>query len=212
MIQVASFVFNDFQENTYMLWDHTKECVIIDPGCFTSSENKLLEDYIFQNQLVPVKLVNTHCHIDHVLGNNFVSEKYQIPLYLHEKELITYKEVGRWAAMFNINPGDIPQNRIYLNEGDELTFGESVLQTALTPGHSIASLSFFNLEQKIAIVGDVLFYESIGRTDLPGGNFETLISSIKTKLFNWNDDTKIYSGHGPQTTIGHEKMFNPFLS
>ena len=114
--------------------------------------------------------------------------------------------------MFNINPGDIPENRLYLNDGDEITFGESALQTTLTPGHSIASLSFFNLEQKMAIVGDVLFYESIGRTDLPGGNFETLISSIKTKLFNWDDETKIYSGHGPQTTIGHEKLFNPFLN
>ncbi len=211
MIEIASFVFNDFQENTYVLWDHTKECIIVDPGCYASEEKYKLNQFITERKLKPVKLINTHCHIDHILGNAYVASTYHIPLYLHKDELKTYSQTARWGEMFGLVAGDIPENQIYLTEADKITFGESTLDIAFTPGHSIASLSFYSMQNKLALVGDVLFYESIGRTDLPGGNMETLISSIKNKLFVWEDDMRIYSGHGPQTTIGHEKKYNPFL-
>lgn len=211
MIQVASFVFNDFQENTYVLFDETGECVIIDPGCYKASEQKELIQFIDTKGLKPVKLLNTHCHIDHVLGNAYVANKYNLALYMHRDEIKTYQETGRWADMFGMVVDEMPDKKVFVDEGDVITFGKSELQIAFTPGHSIASITFYNLAEKFAIAGDVLFYESIGRTDLPGGNFETLASSIRNKLFVWPDEMKIYPGHGPVTTIGHEKMYNPFL-
>lgn len=211
-MQVASFVFNEFMENTYVVWDDTKECIIVDPGCYSMQEKRKLSDFISAENLIPKLLVNTHCHIDHILGNNWVAYKYNIPLLMHEDEMITYKDTGRWAAMFGMRDESIPENRIYLNHGEKLSFGNTEFDVFLTPGHSIASLSFFSPKNGIALVGDVLFNGSIGRTDLPGGNLNTLISSIKNHLFQWPDNTIIYSGHGPETTIGVEKKFNPFLS
>jgi hydroxyacylglutathione hydrolase len=212
MIHVQQFVFNEFQENTYVLYDESKECIIIDPGCHLNTEQKQLTDFITNNMLVPVKLVNTHCHIDHVLGNSFVAKKYDLTLYLHKDELITYKETGRWAQLFGLVVEEIPDKQVFIKEGDQITFGNSTLDILFTPGHSIASLTFYNKQEKLAIAGDVLFMESIGRTDLPGGNYETLINSIKEKLFTLEDDVRVYSGHGLQTTIGHERKFNPFLT
>lgn len=210
-MQVASFTFNEFSENTYVLYDETKQCAIVDPGCYKAGEQKQLIDFIDQNGLTPVLLVNTHCHIDHVLGNSYVAGKYNLPLHLHKEELKTYNETGRWAQFFGMVTDDIPKQQVYINEGDLLQFGQTRLEILLTPGHSIASLSFYEPQSAQLISGDVLFYESIGRTDLPGGNFETLISSIRNKLFTLPDHTKVYSGHGPATSIGHEKQHNPFL-
>lgn len=211
MINVQSFVFNEFQENTYILFDETKECVIIDPGCYSPADRKTLTDFIASNNLIPVKLLNTHCHIDHILGNDFVMDKYALALHLHKEELYTYKDTGRWTALFGIPSFDIPENTIFIDEHETINFGNSTLSVAFTPGHSIASLTFYNTDEQLAIAGDVLFRESIGRTDLPGGDFDTLIHSIKTKLFIWPDEMVVYSGHGMPTTIGHEKKFNPFL-
>jgi hydroxyacylglutathione hydrolase len=211
MVSIQHFTFNEFQENTYILYDETKECIIVDPGCYAPREQQLLSQFIADNGLKPMKLVNTHCHIDHVLGNTFVAETFNIPLYLHEGELLTYNDTLRWTALFGIPPLVIPQNKVFINETDMLTFGNSNLSIAFTPGHSKASLTFYHPEKKFAIVGDVLFYESIGRTDLPGGNFDTLMQSIKNILMSWPDETIIYSGHGQPTTIGHEKKFNPFI-
>ncbi len=210
-MKVARFIFNDFSENTYVLYDETKECVIIDPGCYTNSEQNELRKFIQENGLNPVKLINTHCHIDHVLGNSFVANTFSVALYLHKEELLTYNNNFSLANMFGYSLDAIPDNLIYINEGDVLTFGNTTLKVLLTPGHSIASLSFYNDDEKILISGDVLFYLSIGRTDLPGGNFETLIQSIRTKLFTLPDETVVYSGHGNETTIGFEKQNNPFL-
>ncbi|MES2559244.1 MAG: MBL fold metallo-hydrolase [Bacteroidota bacterium] len=212
MITVQSFTFNEFQENTYVLFDETGECVIIDPGCYKPSEQRELVEFITQNNLRPVKLLNTHCHIDHVLGNTFVVETYNVPFYLHEGEIFTYNDTMRWTTIFSIDPLVIPENKVFVTEKDTITFGNSTLKIAFTPGHSKASITFYNLEDKFAIAGDVLFMESIGRTDLPGGNYDTLIQSIQTQLFAWPDDTRIYSGHGYPTTIGHERKFNPFLN
>ncbi len=211
MISIQQFTFNEFQENTYVLYDETKECVIFDAGCRHDFEEKKLSDFISEKKLIPLKLINTHCHIDHVLGNPFVSKKYNLELYLHKDELQTYNETGRWAEMFGLVMEEIPEKKVFINEGDKIKFGNSFLDIFYTPGHSIASLSFYNNTEKICISGDVLFQESIGRTDLPGGNFETLINSIKQKLFSLSNDVKVYSGHGNPTTIGHEKNHNHFL-
>jgi glyoxylase-like metal-dependent hydrolase (beta-lactamase superfamily II) len=211
-MQVATFTFNEFSENTYVLFDETKQCAIIDPGCHSASEQNELANFITQNNLIPTLLLNTHCHIDHVLGNAFVAKKYNLPLHLHQKELETYKDTDRWAKMFGMVVEEIPEPQVYINEGQNLNFGKTNLQILLTPGHSVASLSFYEPQTKQLISGDVLFYQSIGRTDLPGGNFETLITSIKTKLLVLPDETRVYSGHGPKTSIGFEKANNPFLS
>lgn len=212
MISIQTFTFNEFQENTYVLYDESNECVIIDPGCYKPSEQQELVRFIENNHLKPVKLLNTHCHIDHVLGNTFVAEKYKIPFYLHEGELFTYKDTLRWTTMFDIAPLEVPEEKVFVTENDTIQFGKSELKIAFTPGHSIASISFYNPEQQFAIVGDVLFRESVGRTDLAGGNHEVLLQSIRTKLFVWPDEMKIYNGHGGPTTIGHERKFNPFLN
>jgi glyoxylase-like metal-dependent hydrolase (beta-lactamase superfamily II) len=213
MIQINTFTFNSFQENTYVLvCSQTRACAIIDPGCSNRQEENVLVEFIEKNQLQPMLLLNTHCHIDHILGNLFIANKYKLPLHLHQEELFTYKDANKWSAMLGIAPIEIPEELVFIDEKNTITFGDCSLQIALTPGHSIASLCFFNLEQNICVSGDVLFYESIGRTDLPSGNFETLIHSIKGTLFAWSDEMRIFPGHGPASTIGHEKRFNPFLT
>jgi hydroxyacylglutathione hydrolase len=211
MIFIRAFTFNEFQENTYVLYDTTKECVIIDPGCYKSAEQQELTQFIKDAGLKPVKLLNTHCHIDHVLGNTFVASTYNIPLYLHEEELFTYNDTLRWTTLFGIAPLEVPEEKVFVTERDTIRFGESELKIAFTPGHSVASISFYHPVQQFAIVGDVLFRESIGRTDLAGGDQEVLLESIRTKLFGWPDEMKIYNGHGGPTTIGHERKHNPFL-
>ncbi len=211
MISIHSFVFGPFQENTYILFDETKQCIIIDPGCYDNDERTQLSAFIEKNHLNPVKLINTHCHIDHVFGNGYVADKYNLKLEIHQLDQQVLDYYLTTANLYNLNAEPSPQPSVYLNEGDTITFGNSSLEILLTPGHSPGSITFYNTEQKFMIAGDVLFYGSIGRSDLPGGNFETLISSIKNKLFPLGDDYKVYSGHGPATTIDFERKNNPFL-
>jgi len=183
MTQVAAFTFNPFQENTYVLHDDTKECIIIDPGCYTKQEKETLVQFIEQNELKPVRLINTHCHLDHVFGNKFIAEHYHLKLEIHEGELGVLNSLQQTASMYGVPAEPSPAPGSYLKEGEVLTFGESQLQILFTPGHSPASISFYNQAAGFVIAGDVLFRGSIGRTDLPGGNFNTLIESIKTQLF-----------------------------
>ena len=212
MIEIQSFTFNGFQENTYVLFDQTKECIIIDPGCYEKSEQQTLVDFIENNQLKPVKLINTHCHIDHVLGNKFVAEKWNLPLYMHEKDLPTLKSVSDYCKVYGFHNYDpSPEPSAFLNHEDELTFGQSSLDIFFTPGHAPGHIVLHSPSQKFVIGGDVLFYTSIGRTDLPGGDHDTLINSIKENLLVMDDDTVIYCGHGQPTKIGFEKINNPFL-
>ena len=211
MINVHSFTFNPFQENTYVLGDETKKCVIIDPGCYTEQEKKELSDYIVQHGLVPVKLLLTHAHIDHILGNNYVCGKFNLEIEMNAIEKDLLKSASLYGQMWGIEVEPSPAPTIFLTEGDKVSFGNSQLEVIFTPGHSPGSICFYNSEQKFAIAGDVLFYGSIGRTDLPGGDYDTLIESIHQKLFPLPDDVKIYPGHGPATTIEHEKKFNPFV-
>lgn len=211
MLQLAKFTFNDFYENTYVLYDESRECVIIDPGCNTTEERRRLKEFIDHKHLKPVALLNTHCHIDHVLGNWFVAENYGLPLQAHRGEVSVLEACSLVADMYRINYNPSPQISAFLTEGDIVSFGNSHLQVYFTPGHSPASIVFFNAESKILIGGDVLFEGSIGRTDLPGGDFDTLINSIRSKIFPLGDGVVIYPGHGNSTTIGQEKRSNPFL-
>jgi hydroxyacylglutathione hydrolase len=211
MISIQSFVFGPFQENTYILFDETKNCIIIDPGCYDTRERSILESFIRDNKLQPVKLLNTHCHLDHVFGNGFVAEKYNLQLEINKNDQVVLDAYLLMANMYNLNAEPSPQPAVYLNEGDVITFGNSSLEIVFTPGHSPGSITFYNAEQKFMIAGDVLFSGSIGRTDLPGGDYDTLIASIKNKLLPLGDDYKVYNGHGPFTTIGVERKSNPFL-
>ena len=212
MTLVANFTFNPFQENTYILYDDTKECVIIDPGCYTSVEKEQLQQFITDGGLKPVRLINTHCHIDHVFGNKFISEKYGLTLETHEGELPVLEMLPKVCEMYGIPNVELsPLPGKYIEENDIIEFGNSSMKALFTPGHSPASLSFYCEESNFVIAGDVLFQGSIGRTDLPGGDFNTLINSIKEKLFPLENDVRVYAGHGPATTIGYEKANNPFL-
>lgn len=212
MAHVVCLTFNAFQENTYLVYDETKECVIFDPGCSSSSEERSLVEKIEALNLTPVRLINTHCHLDHVFGNAFVASRYKLPLELHRNELPVLKAVPQVCMMYGLPmPEPSPEPGHFIEEGEIIKFGNTELETLLTPGHSPASLSFYSKADQFIIAGDVLFYGSIGRTDLPGGNFDTLIASIKTKFFPLGDDVKVYPGHGPDTTIGFEKENNPFL-
>lgn len=212
MISVKSFTFNDFEENTYVLYDASKKCVIIDPGCNDLDEQNKLSKFIEEQQLIPVYLINTHCHIDHILGNSFVSKKYNLPLTAHKNEQVVLHFGVQTASMYNINYEVSPEITEFIDEGDKIVFGQSELQILFTPGHSPASISLYNAESKLLIAGDVLFQGSIGRTDLPGGNFETLIRAIKNKFFTLPDETVVYAGHGESTYIGIEKRTNPFFN
>jgi len=211
MLHVHSFTFNPFQENTYILYDQTKECIIIDPGCNNYNENTTLSSYITEMGLKPVRLINTHCHIDHVLGNDYVYRTYGLKPEFHRGEQPLLDSMDRVAKMYDLPMTPSPEALRYIEEGELIHFGYSVLETILTPGHSPASLCLYSAQNGICIAGDVLFYGSIGRTDLPGGDYDTLINSIEQKLMKLPDETIVYPGHGESTTIGYELKTNPFL-
>lgn len=211
-MEIAIFTFNPFAENTYVLYDGTKDCVIIDPGCSNEAEQIELSNFIQQQELTPVHLINTHCHIDHVLGNKYVSEKYNLPLSSHEGEKVVLAMQPQVSQMYGIPYDPSPEITVTLSEGDEVVFGRSSLKVLYTPGHSPASISLYNEATLQLIAGDVLFDGSIGRTDLPGGDYNTLISSIKNKFLPLDDKVIVYSGHGEVTSIGKERRSNPFLT
>jgi len=211
MTAVACFTFNPFQENTYLLYDETAECVIIDPGCFERSEQDELLDFISSRKLKPVKLLNTHCHVDHMMGNRFVYEKFGLKPVVHRLEEEVLHAAPLYAGMFGVSVTPSPAPEEYVQDGDVVQFGNSKLEVLFTPGHSPGEYCLFCRKENFLIAGDVLFYQSIGRTDLPGGDYNTLLKSIKEKLLPLGDEVKVYSGHGPETTIGVERESNPFL-
>ena len=211
MITIKIFVFNDFQENTFVLSDETKECIIVDPGCNVNAERKELTDYIEKNELIPKAILNTHCHIDHVLGIKFVTEKYQIPFIAHKEDMVLIKNALSFGGFFGINAEQPPMPDHFIEEGEEFTFGNSTLKIFHIPGHSSGSITLYSSNDNFVITGDVLFKNSIGRTDLPGGDYEMLITGITTKLLTLPEDTMAFPGHGPHTTIKDEKRNNPFL-
>ena len=208
---ITSFCFNPFQENTYIISHTNKDCWIIDPGCYTLQEQKILTSFIEKNELKPVRLVNTHCHLDHIYGNKFVADEYQLELGIHEKEMMILQRAAMSARMFGAKIPEACEPSYFIKEKETLTLVDVVYDILFTPGHSPGSICFSNTEEKYAIVGDVLFAGSIGRTDLPAGDYDTLIKSIKTQLLVLDDTTEIFNGHGSSTTIGEEKRSNPFL-
>jgi glyoxylase-like metal-dependent hydrolase (beta-lactamase superfamily II) len=211
MLSVKAFTFNPIQENTYVLYNDEGLCCIIDPGCYFPEEDQELKSAIEDAGLKPVLLLNTHCHLDHVFGNLFVYNTWGLPLHIHPKEkpILEYAPQSgvKWQLPFNNYTGPLE----WLQPGTPVRIGEDELEVKFTPGHSPGSVAFYYEPGGFIIGGDVLFNGSIGRTDLPGSNFNTLVNSIQTQFFTLPDETRVYSGHGPVTTIGFEKMNNPFV-
>jgi glyoxylase-like metal-dependent hydrolase (beta-lactamase superfamily II) len=212
MLQVKSFVFNPFQENTYVLFDETNEAVIIDAGCYSISELNLLRDFIASKKLDVKHYLNTHCHIDHILGNIFVCKEYNLNPKYSEKEVPVFNSGNNVAKLYGLNYMEGPMCTDFIREGDTINFGNTLLDLIHLPGHSPGSIGFYAKSNKVIICGDVLFQGSIGRTDLPLGNHEDLLLSIQTKLFTLPHEVKVYSGHGNATSIGEEIKYNPFFN
>jgi len=210
MLTVKQFTFNDFQENTYIIINEKKQCWIIDPGMYRSSEEEKLFSFIEQQGLIPQAIINTHTHLDHIFGVQAVKDKYNITFGIHKDDEQVLKFAASSAAMFGIDFQQAPNAEFYIPEGAGYKLGDETIDVFHCPGHSPGSIVFYYAAGNWAVGGDVLFSGSIGRTDLPGGSFETLINSIQGKLFNLPDETKVYPGHGPYTTIGEEKISNPF--
>jgi hydroxyacylglutathione hydrolase len=208
-VQIHSFQFNAFQENSFLVWDEHKNCVIIDPGCFSRQEQNELLDFIHQNELKPCALLNTHAHIDHVLGNAFVKKNFEVDYYLHQDDLNTLKSVEAYAHVYGFDGySPSPEPNFFLIHNQILNFGEIEIKVFHTPGHAPGHVVFYFEKAGFVVNGDVLFKGSFGRVDLPGGNLETLKKSIFDILFKLPDDTVIFCGHGPETAVGIEKKFN----
>ncbi len=206
------FIFSPFQENTYLIWDETtRESCIVDPGCFNASEEEELKSFINSNNLTVKYLINTHCHIDHIFGNLFVKEEFD-PKYLAPKEDVPLLEMaieqGKQFGL-EVKPSPLPDG--FIEESESISLGDVEIKFIFTPGHTPGEYCIYIPAESVCITGDVLFKESIGRTDLWGGNYETLIDSIKTKLLSLSDNTTIYPGHGGSSTISYEKEHNSFL-
>lgn len=208
---VKGFVFSPLQENTYVLYNEAGECCIIDPGCYFSNERNELKDFILESQLQPKYLLNTHCHLDHIFGNKFVHATYGLEPYIHpdEKQVMDFAPAAGklWNLPIDHYTGDVH----YITEKDVVRLGTDELKIILAPGHSPGHICFYCEQQQFLIGGDVLFRGSIGRFDLPGGNFDTLMKSIREQLFTLPVDTVVHPGHGPETSIGYEMKTNPYL-
>ncbi len=211
-MRIKAFTFNPFQENTYVISDKNGQCAIIDPGCRDHSEEKALVDYIHKNQLTPIAIWLTHAHIDHVLGLTFTSNQWQISTHIQELELPVYQMAPAVGLNYGIPISVLPEPKCTLRDSEYLNLGDLQLEIRFTPGHSPGSVCFIHHESKNILAGDVLFQGSIGRTDLPGGDYQTLIQSIHHQLLTLDDDYLVYPGHGDSTTIGIERKYNPFLT
>ena len=212
MLTVHQLTYNPFQENTFVVADHNGKCAIIDPGCYTSDEKISLKEFIENNNYTPVKLILTHSHLDHVFGTKYVANTFNLDLEIHPKDEETLLQFERTTSMYGIPNTDIPPTAVTsLKEGTPVKIGDEELEVRFVPGHAPGHVVFYSKSDNFVINGDCLFYGSIGRTDLPGGNHEQLLDNIRTQLFSLPDTCKVYCGHGPATSIGFEKANNPFL-
>ena len=211
-MQLHKFEFNPFYENTYVLYDQSGEAIIIDPGCYEAYEQAELTNFITKNQLKPIAVVNTHCHIDHVLGNAFCKRHFGIPLWIPADEQVVFDAVPSYSSNYGFQRYEHTDVDMHLGNTGVLAFGNTELEIRFAPGHAPGHLMYYHQESKQLIAGDVIFRQSIGRTDLPGGNYETLEASIRNMVYTLPNDTNIFPGHGTSTTVGHEKQFNPFVS
>lgn len=211
-MKIATLVFNPIQENTYVVWDDTMECIIIDAGMYNEGECQALADFISKQGLKPVMAVNTHGHFDHLLGVEWVREKYNIPFALSSQDMFLVSKTQEGSVVYGMVIGPMPADfDVDLDKMDEITFGTTTLKVIQTPGHTPGHVSLYNAENKILFTGDTLFKESIGRTDLPGGDYAQLMSSILERVITLGDEVTVYAGHGGSTTIGHETLYNPFI-
>lgn len=211
MIHIQRFIFNPFQQNTYLLYTDTKECAIVDPGCYTQEERDEMVAFIESKGLNPTLLLNTHCHVDHILGNAFVKRRYNLSPMAHKDEVELLQMAVEHGSMYGFTVDAPPPIGSFIEDGQIIKLGNSDILALYVPGHSAGSLAFVCKEEKIVLTGDVLFAGSIGRTDLLGGDYDQLINSIKTKLMPLGDEFLVFSGHGPRTSIGAEALGNPFL-
>ena len=213
MLHIEKFTVNMIQENCYIVNDETLDAVIIDDGAFYPEEKQAIEQYIEQNHLRPVHLLNTHAHFDHVLGNRAIYDKYGLLTELHEADAYLLDSLHtqvREMMGWEMEEVQIPAGK-FLTEQDEITFGSHKLRVIATPGHTPGGICFYCEQEQVLFSGDSLFQYSIGRTDFPGGNLMSLISSLKQKVLTLPDDTQVLSGHGPATTVGQEKSANLYL-
>ncbi len=210
-MQVDKLVFNSFSVNTYIVSDETGEAIIIDPGCHSDSEKESMVKFLKDKNLKPVKIVNTHCHIDHILGVDFLKDTYGLDFYACKNDEYLFDFLQASAQMFGFYNVSAPKIDAYVAQNDYITFGNSKLKVLEVPGHTAGHVAFYSEVDKFVIVGDVLFKGSIGRTDLPGGDLDELIDSIRNKLFPLGDECVVFPGHGDETNIGGEVMYNPFL-
>lgn len=211
MLNIEAFVFNAFQENTYVLYNEQKQCWIIDPGMYGEQEINAFIQYLNDNKLAPQAIINTHGHLDHIFGIKALKDKYNIPFGIHESEIPVLNNAMGSAMLFGFQMSQNPVPDFFIKDGKAISLGEDELKVRFTPGHSPGSVSFYYPQGNWVIAGDALFAGSIGRTDLPGGNHEILLNSIRTQLFNLPGNTLVYSGHGPATSIENEVRYNPFF-
>lgn len=212
MLNIQKFVFSPFYENTYLIWDEsTKYTAIIDPGCYDDKERSVLDEFI-KKELLQIKyLINTHCHIDHIFGNAYVKKKYNSTFLAPEKDLFMLDLMIYAAKNYEVEFTPSPKPDKLIDETKPLILGGSIGKFIFTPGHTPGEYCLYFEKEKICFTGDVLFRRSIGRTDLWGGDYETLLDSIMTKLFILPGETIIYPGHESQSTIKDEKENNPFF-
>lgn len=211
MLHIKCFIFNPFQENTYLIYDDSGEATLIDPGCYETEEQLDLLDFITENKLKITQLINTHCHVDHVLGNFWAKKTFSLPLGIHQNEVPVLKSVEVYGPNYGFNNYQSTEADYFLKEGEQLVVGKELLEILLVPGHAPGHLVFYHKPSNQAIVGDTIFRGSIGRTDLPGGNHQLLLSKIKSELLTLPGETVLFPGHGPSTTVAFEKASNPFV-
>lgn len=211
MIHIKKFVVNPFQENTFIIHDDTKECVIIDAGCYCEEERNAIDLYIEENKLQVKILVNTHCHLDHIFGNHYLVNKYEVHIAAHKNEDQMNNGASDYASSFELPSFDVAPISKFVAENDIIKFGDTKLKVLEIFGHSPGGIALLIEDQNAVFVGDILFNGSIGRTDLPGGDYEQLIKGIKNKLMTLDDNIIVYAGHGEETSIKKERENNPFL-
>ena len=209
-MNIKRIVFNPLRENTYLVWDDTKECIVIDAGNMSAAENRTLSDIIAAEGLKPVMAVNTHGHFDHTGGVKFVVEEFGAKFACSKKDdFLMSKEP---SSMYGLQCNPVPEVDIDLDTLDTLEFGNTTLRVIKTPGHTPGHVSLFHEKSKSLFTGDTLFRESIGRTDLPGGDYSWIMKSILENIVPLGDDVAIYPGHEDSSTIGHEVLYNPFVT
>lgn len=211
-MKIARLIFNPLQENTYVVWDESLEAVVIDAGNMSERENATLEQFLSERGLKPVYALNTHGHFDHLMGVEFLRQRYGAKFAVSSKDKFLVENAAQSAELFGVRAGDMPDTIDVDLEGmQSISFGQSELQIISTPGHTPGHVAFYEPEAKLLFTGDTLFRESIGRTDLPGGDYSWIMKSILDKIMPLGDEVKVYPGHGETTDIGHESMYNPFV-